>query len=282
MRIADFDLYKDLLKEKSGIVVTPDKSYLLDSRLTPVAKKWGYNTIDAMTVALRALPDTKLVKDIVEAMTTNETSFFRDTRPFDLFKDRVLPYMIEKRKTQGRFRIWSAASSSGQEAYSLSMIMKEAAAKMGSIRAEILGTDISDEILDQARNATYTQFEVQRGLPVQYLMKYFEQTDKNWTLKNEIKNMVQYKNFNLLTPMTSLGSFDIIFCRNVLIYFNEETKRDILERMSRILAKDGGLYLGGAETVLGITEAFKPIPGIRGLYSHKEADIELPGVTAAA
>lgn len=271
MKISDFELYKSLLLERSGLVITPDKSYLLDSRLTPIARKWNFPTLDAMTLQLRAVPDEKLIKDIVEAMTTNETSFFRDTKPFQTFQDLILPVLMEKRAAKKTLRIWCAASSSGQEPYSLAMILKEKEAQYKGWRFEISATDISDEILDQARKATFSQFEVQRGLPIQYLMKYFMQVGDVWQLKDEIRHMVKFSNFNLLDNMSRLGTFDVIFCRNVLIYFDEKNKAIILEKMSRQLENDGFLVLGGAETVLGITKVFAPHPDRRGLYVKGDA-----------
>lgn len=266
MKLADFELYKSLLYDKSGLVITPDKSYLLDSRLTPIAKKWNYPSLEMMTLQLRALPDPKLVKDIVEAMTTNETSFFRDTKPFQLFQDVILPHMIQSRAVKKTVRIWCAACSSGQEPYSLAMILKDKEAQLKGWRFEIVATDLSDEILDQARKAVYSQFEVQRGLPIQYLMKYFTQTGETWALKDDIKSMIKFSAFNLLDDMGRLGTFDVVFCRNVLIYFDEKTKGGILGRIEKQLDKDGFLLLGGAETVLGITDKFVPMPEKRGLY----------------
>ncbi|HPQ51154.1 MAG: protein-glutamate O-methyltransferase CheR [Alphaproteobacteria bacterium] len=266
MKISDFELFKSLLYERSGLVISPDKSYLLESRLTPIAKKWGLPSLESMTMQLRALPDEKLIKDIVEAMTTNETSFFRDTKPFQIFQDTILPVLLEKRKTRKSIRIWCAASSSGQEPYSLAMILKEKEAELRGWRFEIVATDISDEILDQAKRASYTQFEVQRGLPIQYLMKYFMQFGDSWQLKDEIRNMVRFSNFNLLDNMSRMGTFDIVFCRNVLIYFDEKNKGEILEKIAGQLENDGFLLLGGAETVLGITNKFTPNPEKRGLY----------------
>lgn len=266
MKISNFELYKSLLYERSGLVITPDKSYLLDSRLTPVARKWNFTSLEMMTLHLRALPEEKLIKDIVEAMTTNETSFFRDSRPFQMFQDAILPAMMERRASRKTIRIWCAASSSGQEPYSLAMILKEKEAQFKGWRFEIIATDISDEFLDQARKATYSQFEVQRGLPIQYLMKYFTQVGELWQLKDEIRNMVKFSNFNLLDSMASLGRFDIVFCRNVLIYFDEKNKAAILEKIANQMENDGFLVLGGAETVLGITKAFAPTPEQRGLY----------------
>lgn len=268
MRLVDFDIYRDLLKERSGLTLTPDKCYLLESRLNPVAKKWGYNSLDTMTIALQAVPDKKMVKDIVEAMTTNETSFFRDQGPFDRLKEIALPHMLKNRINHRRMRIWCAAASSGQEPYTIAMILKEMETQFFGWRTEILGTDISEDILARAREGLYTQFEVQRGLPIQLLMKYFTQDGEKWRIADSLRKTVTYQPFNLLDSMLSFGQFDIVFCRNVLIYFDEKTKADILNRIAKQLAPDGFLFLGGAETVIGITDAFKPLPGQRGLYVH--------------
>lgn len=266
MKLADFDVYKDLLFKKSGLVVTPDKSYLLDSRLTPVAKKHGFASLDAMGVALRGIPPEPLVKDIVEAMTTNETSFFRDGKPFEIFKQTVLPWMSKSRGGARKIRLWCAAASSGQEPYTLAMLWKESQNLFPGWSLEILATDISDDILALARKGNYSQFEVQRGLPIQLLMKYFKQDGERWQISDDLRKMIRYENFNLLDSMARLGQFDIIFCRNVLIYFDEPTKKRILDSMSTLLPKDGFLFLGGAETVFGITDKFKPMDGQRGLY----------------
>jgi chemotaxis protein methyltransferase CheR len=266
MRINDFDFYKDFLMEKSGLALTPDKSYLLDSRLTPVAKKWNFDNLEALTMALRGVPSPDLIKDVVESMTTNETSFFRDNRPFDMLKETVLPTLIEKRSSMRKLSIWCAASSTGQEPYSIAMILKETQALAGW-NIDILGTDISTEVIEQAQKGEYSQFEVQRGLPIQMLMNYFEQMDDGkWKLKPEITKMVAYKYFNLLENISSLGKFDVVFCRNVLIYFDKETKAKVLAGIEKVLAPDGFLFLGGAETVIGITDIFKLLEGKRGVY----------------
>ena len=281
MRINDFDLYKDLLKKKSGLTLTPDKSYLIDSRLTPVAKKWGHASLDDMTVILRGTPDPDLIKDVVEAMTTNETSFFRDTKPFDMFNNTVLPYMMKKRATKKSINIWCAAASSGQEPYSLAMLLKEMGPVLNGWNIKIYATDISTEILDNARKGIYSQFEVQRGLPIQMLMKYFDQSGDSWTIKDDIRKMVRYEYFNLLEDMSKLDMFDVIFCRNVLIYFDEATKKMVLEKMSKKLEGDGFLVLGGAETVLGITDAFKLAESYRGLYVLKNGTFDAKELAVA-
>ena len=279
MRISDFDLYRDLLREKSGLTLTQDKCYLLDSRLTPVARKWNYPNLEGMTMALRAMPKPELIKDVVEAMTTNETSFYRDSKPFDQFRDVILPHLMKTRPGK-RVRIWCAAASTGQEPYSLAMLIKENAAKLPGWNFEIIATDIDTNVLDLARRAEYSQFEVQRGLPIQMLMKYFEQKADRWALKSDVKSMIQFKQFNLLDSMAPLGKFDIIFCRNVLIYFDRETKAKVLSNMTGLLPDDGFVILGGAETVLGITDTLKPMENTRGIYIKPNSPAAVPQAAA--
>ncbi len=268
MRIIEFDLYKELLKERSGLHLSADQSYLLESRLSPVAKKWGFLSLDAMTVALQGVPDKNLVHDIVEAMTTNETSFFRDVTPFDIFKDHVLPILIEKRAKEKEINIWCAGSSSGQEPYSLSMVLKEIEAPgFAKWRKTIKATDLSTEAIDQADEGLYSQLEVQRGLPVQMLVKHFTQEDGKWRISEDTKAIVEHKVFNLLKNMNKVGAFDVIFCRNVLCYFDDATKADVLERISKQLAPDGFLFLGKEETTIGLTDVFAPVKGKDGLFT---------------
>lgn len=266
MNVNDFELISQLLKKRSGLVLSEDKAYLLESRLNPVARKWGLSGFDELAQQVRKSNDEKLLVDITEAMTTNESFFFRDQKPFDQFRDVVLPYLLEHRAAKKSIRIWCAAASSGQEPYTLAMLLKEAQAKLAGWRIEIVGTDISQEILDKAKEGVYSQFEVQRGLPINLLVKYFTQVEDRWQLNDDIRNMVSFKNFNLLNSMSGMGQFDVIFCRNVLIYFDQPTKSQVLDQMSGILANDGFLYLGGAETVLGISDRFLLIPGQRGIY----------------
>lgn len=271
MDLKDFEYYRDILAKRSGLVIGPDKTYLLDSRLTPVAKKWGYDDVISMTKDLRNKQDEKLIVDIVEAMTTNETSFFRDIKPFQLLENIVLPQLHEIRKDKKSLRIWCSACSSGQEPYSIAMILSEMQAKFGDWDIEILATDISNQVLEQARKGVFSQFEVQRGLPVNYLMKYMQKEEEKWRIKDNIREMVDYKFLNLLEPLTNMGQFDVIFCRNVLIYFNEETKKAVLERLADVMVDDGYLFLGGAETVLGLSERFRLKEGQRGLYVKNDS-----------
>ncbi|HYC03580.1 MAG TPA: protein-glutamate O-methyltransferase [Azospirillaceae bacterium] len=267
MKVEDFDMFCTMLKQRSGLVLTKDKAYLLESRLMPVARKWNLKSLDELAATVRARKDEALLKDITEAMTTNESSFFRDQKPFDQFKAVVLPHLLETRAARKTVRIWSAACSSGQEAYSLAMLLKEEGARLAGWKFEIVGTDLSSEMVERSRAGVYTQFEVQRGLPITLLVKYFKQNGDKWQLVPEIRQMVTYREYNLLTDLTPLGQFDVIFCRNVLIYFDQPTKGKVLESMAKLMPPDGILYLGGAETVLGITEKFKPMEGQRGLYT---------------
>ena len=261
----DFDFLAKLLKERSGLIITPDKAYLLESRLMPVARARNLKSLDEIVAKMR-MRDEALAREVTEAMTTNESFFFRDSKPFDQFKDTVLPAMTQARSGKRAIRIWSAACSSGQEAYSLAMILKEESAKLAGWRIEIIGTDISQEMLEKAKAGLYSQYEVQRGLPIQYLVKYFKKKDESWQIDPAIRAMVQFREFNLLQDMKMLGQFDVVFCRNVLIYFDQPTKSRVLDNVSRQMPDDGILYLGGAETVLGISDRFKPMPNQRGIY----------------
>lgn len=270
MRKEDFELLSGILKERSGLVLSEDKVYLLESRLTPIARKKGMETLDDLINEIRLRRKEDLLEEITDAMTTNESFFFRDNTPFDLFKEDVLPILIGDRANTKRLRIWCAAASSGQEPYSLAMILKEMSARLNGWRIEIIGTDLSETVLEKAKTGVYSQFEVQRGLPIQLLMKYFTQAGEMWQISDDIRKMVTFRPFNLLDNYNMMGTFDVVFCRNVLIYFNQETKSDVLERMRKIMPEDGALFLGAAETVLGLSDKFKPVSGKRGLYRTAE------------
>ncbi len=261
----DFDFLARLLKERSGLVITPDKAYLLESRLMPLARQRNLKGIEDIIARMRNR-DEALARDVTEAMTTNESFFFRDGKPFEQFRQTVLPQMLSSRNPKRSIRIWSAACSSGQEAYSLAMILREEAAKLAGWQIEIMATDISIEMLEKAKAGLYSQFEVQRGLPIQMLVKYFKKKDESWQIDSSLRAMVQFREYNLLHDLRGLGQFDIVFCRNVLIYFDQPTKARVLDSISRSLPEDGVLFLGGAETVLGISERFKPMPNQRGIY----------------
>jgi chemotaxis protein methyltransferase CheR len=266
MKPEDFSFLCKLLYERTGLVLGTDKMYLIESRLSPVARKWGMNGLDALTQGLRAGRDTELLRDVSDAMMTNESLFFRDIKPFEQLKQVVLPKLQQTRAQKKVIRIWSAACSTGQEPYTLAMILSEDVAKYGDWKIEIVATDISKEALDRAKAGTYTQFEVQRGLPINMLVKYFKQNGDKWQIDQKLRNMIQFREFNLLQDPGTLGQFDVVFCRNVLIYFDQSTKSGVLDRIAKLLAADGVLYLGGAETVLGVSDKFAPLPGQRGVY----------------
>ena len=216
---------------------------------------------------LKGLNAQALAVEVVEAMMTNESFFFRDKLPFEQFRDTMVPALVAARANQRRIRIWCAAASTGQEPYSLAMCLKEIAPQIAGWRIDILATDLSNEVLEKAKAGVYSQFEVQRGLPIQMLIKYFTQIGETWQIAPEIRAMVQFQPFNLLNDFAGLGMFDVVFCRNVLIYFDQPTKVGIFERIAYTVERDGYLILGAAETVVGLTESFKPIPDRRGLYS---------------
>lgn len=279
MKPGDFEFLANFLKKSSGLVLGVDKMYLVESRLLPIARKRNQQDLTGLINEIRLGQNHALIQDVMEAMTTNESFFFRDKIPFDNLRNDVLPKFLTSRQSKKHLRIWSAAASTGQEPYSIAMIMKEMAASFPGWRIDILGTDISREVLEKARAGMYSQFEVQRGLPIQMLVKYFKQVGEMWQVDPAVRAMVQLKEGNLLSSYCGFGSFDIIFCRNVLIYFDLATKKDVLERMAKQMPDDGVLFLGAAETVLGLTRALVPVKGLRGLYAKAGADGEK---TAAA
>jgi chemotaxis protein methyltransferase CheR len=261
-----FETLAALLKARSGLIIGQDKIYLLETRLGRLLKREKLADLNALAECLRRPTADMLARDVVEAMTTNESFFFRDDKPFAHFRTQALSRLVAARPASAALRVWSAASSSGQEAYSLAMIVAESRAMLGGRKVEIIGTDIARDQLARAKDGLYTQFEVQRGLPVQMLMRYFKKEDAAWRIAEQIRAMAQFKEWNLLGDLRPLGRFDIVFCRNVLIYFDQETKKRVLEGIAALMPPDGLLYLGGAETVLGITSRFAPMAGERGVY----------------
>ena len=280
MKDADFYFIANLLKERSGLFLGPEKIYLLDSRLLPIARKHNFAGLEELFNALR-LGKEDLTAEVVDAMTTNETSFFRDQHPFDALRKQVLPGLIKRRENQRSLRIWSAACSSGQEAYSLAMVLRDDFPMLAGWRIEIVGTDLSPSILERARAGVYSTFEVQRGLPIKLLIKHFEETSNGWRVKDELRRDIRFSQTNLLHPITALGSFDIVFCRNVLIYFDRPTKSAVLERIAGRLVPDGALFLGGSESIFGVSDRFTEFPGLRGVYSHAAPAAERAAAASA-
>jgi chemotaxis protein methyltransferase CheR len=261
----DYEFLRKLLKERSGLDLSADKQYLVESRLIPLARKAGLPGLPELVQKLKGSAEA-LTSEVVEAMTTNETFFFRDKVPFDHLKATILPELLQARAARRSLRIWCAASSTGQEPYSIAMCLKELGAALTGWRVEIIATDLSQGVLEKSRAGLFSQFEVQRGLPIQLLVKHFAQIGELWQLNADIRAMVQFRQLNLLQDFSHLGVFDVIFCRNVLIYFDQETKTNVFSRLARMVEPDGFLMLGAAETVVGLTDAFKPYPDRRGLY----------------
>ena len=277
----DYEFLRKLLKERSGLDLSADKQYLVESRLVPLARKASLVGITDLVQKMKAGAAEPLIADVVEAMTTNETFFFRDKTPFDHLKDTMLPALLQARAARRTLRIWCAASSTGQEPYSIAMCLKGLGAALAGWKIDIVATDLSQGVLEKSKAGIFSQFEVQRGLPIQLLVKHFTQVGDMWQLNPDIRSMVQHRQLNLLQDFSHLGAFDIIFCRNVLIYFDQDTKAGNFERISRLVESDGFLVLGAAESVVGISDAFKPYPERRGLYRPNATRTARPGFAGA-
>ena len=263
----DYDFLRQALKQRSGLALGADKHYFLESRLLPLARQAGLSGVGDLVLALKTTRDAALMAAVVEAMTTNESFFFRDKTPFDHFRRLIMPALLAARRQSRAIRIWCAAAASGQEPYSIAICLREMASAIAGWRIEILATDLSGAVLDRARQGLYSQFEVQRGLPIKLLVKYFRRVGEQWQIAPEVRAMVKYRRFNLLADFASLGTFDVIFCPNVLIYFDQDTKSDMLRRLAEALSSDGYLVLGAAETAIGLSDRFKMVSDKPGLYT---------------
>ncbi len=261
-----FETIAALLKARSGLSLGVDKSYLVQARLEPILKKRALSSLAVLADRLRL--DPALEREVVEAMTTNETLFFRDGRPFDHLREVMLPWLHANRPKGMKLRIWSAAASTGQEAYSLAMLVSEMGPALAGRAVEIVGTDIAREPLRRGEQGLYTQFEVQRGMPERLLLKYFTKEGGGWRINRSLRDMVRFREWNLLSDLSGLGRFDVIFCRNVLIYFDQATKAQTLEAASRLLSPDGAIYLGAAETILGLNIGLSPVAGGHGIFTR--------------
>jgi chemotaxis protein methyltransferase CheR len=262
----DYDFLRRCLKEGSGLLLSSDKHYLVESRLLPLARSAGFASLAELVRALKSERNADLMAAVVEAMTTNESYFFRDRAPFEHFRRTIIPALLMARRKIRTIRIWCTAVAAGQEPYSLAMCLKEMGADLAGWRIEIVATDLSSDVLERAREGLYSQFEVQRGLPVMLLIKYFTQTGDLWRIAPDLRAMVKFRRVNLVGDFTTLGSFDVIFCRNVLIYFDQEAKTDVLDRLAKVISSDGYLVLGTAETAVGLSNAFEMMADKPGLY----------------
>lgn len=264
LNAGDYAFLADFLRRRSGLSITSEKTYLIESRLKPVALRLGFKTSADLVRRLKTA-DESLSRVVTDAMTTNETSFFRDKVPFDQFRDVMLPALSAARRDDSRLRIWCSAASSGQEPYSLAMII-EATAYLANWTIDLVASDINAEMIDRAKEGLFSQFEVLRGLPIQMLARHFHHEGGEWRISSSIRSRVKFEMFNLLDSLEPLGQFDVIFCRNVLIYFDQQTKHDVLCRLADALAPDGYLVLGAAETVVGSGKGLRPMVNARGIY----------------
>lgn len=259
----DYAFLSDLLRKNSGLALGPGKEYLLQSRLPPVAATFGHGNLPALFAALRRGAPEGVIKSVCDAMTTGETLFFRDTSPFVVFKETLLPEAVARARAAGRgVRIWCAACSTGQEPYSVAMTVAQMEPQLAGIRIEILATDYSSPTVARAREGIFSHFDVQRGLPVQLLVKHFKQVSGGYQIADSLRRGVTFQQGNLLHSFATLGLFDIVFCRNVLIYFDTSTKREVMERIAKQIHPGGCVLFGGAESTLGITEVLSRQTGL--------------------
>ncbi len=260
----DFDYVAKLVRDKSAIVLEPEKLYLVEARLVPVARREGFDSISELVAKVRGISGGPLREMVVEAMTTNETSFFRDITPFQALKEQVLPELIESRSDKKKLNLWCAASSTGQEPYSIAMTLKDGFPELADWDITFYATDLSLEVLNRGKEGFYSQLEVNRGLPAPMLVKNFTKEGTEWRVKEDLRNMIDFRQLNLIGNWPPMPRFDIVFVRNVLIYFDVDVKRGILENMRQTMASDAFLFLGSAETTLNIAEEFTRVKYDRG------------------
>jgi chemotaxis protein methyltransferase CheR len=271
--LADFEYVSRLARSNAAIVIDAGKEYLVESRLDPVARAEGFKSVGELVQKLKVVVGAHPLKaKVIDALTTNETFFFRDFQPFEALRTSVLPKLIEQRGNVKRLSIWSGACSTGQEPYSLAMLIREHFPQLRDWTIKILATDLSSTVLTHAREARYTQFEVNRGLPAPFLVKYFERRENYWCIKDQLKQMVEFKALNLAEPWPMLPPFDIVFLRNVMIYFDVDTKKSILRRMRTCTLPHSHLFLGAAETTVNLDPSWQPVThGSTVAYRHVAA-----------
>jgi chemotaxis protein methyltransferase CheR len=271
-----YEFFYNLTRERSGLILGDEKRYLIDGRLQSIALAEGVSTVlDLLEKLRQGAASEALIHRCVEAMTTHETSFFRDHTPFDQLSDIIIPEILERNAKKRSFRIWSAACSTGQEPYSIAMTINRHIAAFAGWNIEIVATDLTEDALSQARLGHYTSFEIHRGLSDTLIEENFRKYDENtWEVDPELKTWLKFRTHNLLDSYVGLGTFDIVFCRNVLIYFNRATKTEVLAKIGNVMNPEAYLVLGSAETVVGLTSAFQIVKGRRGIY-------QLPTITHA-
>lgn len=270
----ELKLISQYIQSITGIYLDQSKSYLFETRLSSIAESYGCKSYQDLHIKARQEPSKKIEKEIIDAITTNETLFFRDKGPFELLQHKILPEIIDLRSSQSslktRIKIWSAASSTGQELYSIAIVIKELLKDLSNYSFTLFGTDISDAAIAQASYGKYNRFEIERGLERKYLEKYFTLFGDSWKIKDEIRAMVNFKKLNLMQPFTSLGKFDIIFCRNVAIYFTLEDRKKLFDKLADSLADDGYLVIGSTESLTGVCPRFIPKRHLRSIFYQKK------------
>lgn len=269
----EFDYLRQLVRERSAIVLDESKEYLVEMRLMSLARLEGFDSVDELSRSLRGKPFGPLHAQVVDAMTTNETSFFRDLHPFETFKRELVPEALKRNEASRTLSIWCAACSSGQEPYSLAMILQDTFPQLRSgWRVQLLAGDLSQEMLRRAKAGLFSQLEVNRGLPAPLLVKYFQKDGASWQVKEELRAMIQFHELNLATAWPVVPAMDFVFLRNVLIYFDLEMKRQILRKVRSVLKPDGVLFLGGAETTLNIDEGWERVQSGKTVYYRIRRD----------
>ncbi len=256
----DFEYVSQMARVQAAIVLEPGKEYLVETRLGPIAEREGFASLSGYIARLRGDPKVNGIHHrMVEALTTNETLFFRDFHPFEALRRTIIPTLLKQRAGSRRMSIWSAACSTGQEPYSLAMLLLEHFPELANWNVSILATDLSSNVLQTAQAGRYSQFEVNRGLPASYLIKYFTQEGDRWAIRDSVKRLVQFRQMNLIEPWPVLQPFDLVFLRNVMIYFDVDSKRTILKKIRNCLLPHGTLFLGTAETTTNLDARFRPV-----------------------
>ncbi len=270
----DFEYVRNLIHQRAGIVLEEGKEYLIESRLSPLAEKEGFDSLGEYLGRLQRDTFNGSHRKLIHAMTTNETLFFRDIRPFELLRTRIIPDLLAARAAERRITFWSAACSTGQEPYTVAMMLREYFPQLQGWNVRTIASDLSSDVLARAIQGRYTQLEVNRGLPVKFLVKYFTRDGDNWQIREEIRRMIEFREMNLTETWSFLPKIDVILMRNVLIYFNQETKRKILRKVAPLLPANGYLFLGSAETTLNIADEFEPFPeASAACYRLKQAKV---------
>lgn len=275
MRLGDFEVYRDLLLQESGVDINPEKTFLLESRLSPIVSKWGYPTIESMTLALRAVPDPKLIHDVVQAMTSNETWFYRDPQNYETLNKFVLPYLFKERKREKSLRLWSAGCATGQETWCMAMILQDFLQNEKRWDFEILATDISHESLEYAERGIYNQHEAQSETSIRQLIRYFDQSRMGWNVKDDLRKHVSFANANLLHETEDFGRFDVIFCCNVIHEFSPEARAKALDNLAFHMADDGFLFIGSEDKWSDDTGLFVPVPDYPGMLILSDGNYKI-------